>query len=632
MPTATNVQFFQFYANWLRPSDSLTTGGGIEAEDSYNLVATLADDTVILNATTSARQYPVTGLTEGTQYKFKVCAINVAGRGPWSDINTQTTATRQQPGAPGLPTVTSTTSISVSINFTMPAQIGGSAITKFAVQYQKAGTSPWEASSNNVAGTDYTLTGLEPNQAYYIQVQAYNNDGAGDWSPSVNASTLPSVPGQVMRPAASQITPSTISVDWAVPGNSGGLPIRDYIVSVDEGCNGMFSTATRVTSTTTLLWTGVTPGVKYCFAVAAQNTEGAGRASQSSVQISTTGNAIVEQVSFTLRLNFNHLDWNTAHETTVKAGIATRLLVNEADVVVPRNVRPGSTIVDFIVTVANATASAQAGSDLHQDANAGTLNFGGIGVTAMSPLVQLVSTGPTITSIEPNIASVKGGATVTVWGTGFSQGSKCNLDGSEIATVYRTSTQLLCTIPSTAITQTASVICVSGGSNTVVLLRYDPNQLALDSMSPSSGNKVGGEAGGGAKLITVNHKLQQLLQHPALNRDYVMCAFGSVAYAVAPEESPLASGEIRCTPPAHTPGFVPAMLTVDGTVWLANTTYYTYLCDSEQYIHSRPDPDGPICKDCREESSRCNGSYHFYPKGGYWRNPGKVQLYYIIML
>ena len=110
----------------------------------------LNDGTVILNVTTAARQYPVTGLAQGTQYKFKVCTINLAGRGPWSDTNTQTTSTPQTPGAPGVPTLISITSADATINWTTPTQLGGSAITRYAVQYKKMASAGWQSSSNNV--------------------------------------------------------------------------------------------------------------------------------------------------------------------------------------------------------------------------------------------------------------------------------------------------------------------------------------------------------------------------------------------------------------------------------------------------------------------------------------------------
>ena len=188
-------------------------------------------------------------------------------------------------------------------------------------------SSSWLSSSNNVQdNSGYTVTGLEPNQGYYVQVQAYNNDGAGDWSASANATTPATVPGQVNpRPAASMVTndPSAITISWAAPSFTGGLPISGYRVAMDEFCDGQFSSQTKTTAATTLVWNGITPAVQYCFTVSASNAQGYGIPSLSSVQMATTGTAEEKSVSFAMTLNLAFTQWESK-KLKVEADLATR--------------------------------------------------------------------------------------------------------------------------------------------------------------------------------------------------------------------------------------------------------------------------------------------------------------------
>ena len=60
-------------------------------------------------------------------------------------------------------------------------------------------------------------------------------------------------------------------------------------VAMDEFCDGQFSSQTKTTAATTLVWNGITPAVQYCFTVSASNAQGYGIASLSSVQMATAG-------------------------------------------------------------------------------------------------------------------------------------------------------------------------------------------------------------------------------------------------------------------------------------------------------------------------------------------------------
>ena len=132
----------------------------------------------------------VTGLQNGTAYRFKVRAVNANGDGaesPESDAVTPATT----PGAPGKPTVTGgnqqvTLAASVSSN-------GGSAVTGWKYQQKVDGGSygSWTEISNSSSGNSLsgTVTGLQNGTAYKFKVRAVNGNGDGAESPESDAVT-----------------------------------------------------------------------------------------------------------------------------------------------------------------------------------------------------------------------------------------------------------------------------------------------------------------------------------------------------------------------------------------------------------------------------------------------------------
>ena len=74
--------------SWSAPSDN--GGAAITAHDVRYRAGESGDWTVIDTATTTARKYTVTGLSNGTSYQVQVRAVNSAGDGAWSSALSET--------------------------------------------------------------------------------------------------------------------------------------------------------------------------------------------------------------------------------------------------------------------------------------------------------------------------------------------------------------------------------------------------------------------------------------------------------------------------------------------------------------------------------------------------------------
>ena len=123
---------------------------------------------------------------------------------------------------------------SVTVVWTAPTDIGGSAVTSYDLQYRRAdAASGVNWTPVNAIWTSgelsYELTGLDRGRSYDLQVRAVNASGAGPWSPPMTGATLAIAPES---PAIESIQPRNgkLIVEWSVPGFDGGAPISRYDV------------------------------------------------------------------------------------------------------------------------------------------------------------------------------------------------------------------------------------------------------------------------------------------------------------------------------------------------------------------------------------------------------------------
>ena len=174
-----------------------------------------------------------------------------------------------RPGQPAPPTASAASGQS-KLSWSSPAA-NGAAIEEYEVEHDGGTTRSVET------GNSYRWEDLTNGVTYRFRVRARNEAGWGEWSAwsqAVTPDRLPDAPGA----PDTTIGDGQIQIGWSPPPNEGS-DITRYEVAVSGQV-----TDTRSTAQTSLTWTGLENGSRYCFRVRAANALGVGDWSTESCQ------------------------------------------------------------------------------------------------------------------------------------------------------------------------------------------------------------------------------------------------------------------------------------------------------------------------------------------------------------
>jgi hypothetical protein len=143
----------------------------------------------------------LTGLTNGTAYTFTVNVTNSVGASVYSNPVTLTPAT--VPNAP-VNLTGSAGNEQVTLDWTLPTNVGGSALTATTIHGTSAQGSPFVKAFNPTT-TTATLTGLTNGTTYTFTVTATN--GVGTSADSNLITLTPTAPSIPITPPPSNVTP-----------------------------------------------------------------------------------------------------------------------------------------------------------------------------------------------------------------------------------------------------------------------------------------------------------------------------------------------------------------------------------------------------------------------------------------
>jgi predicted phage tail protein len=218
----------------------------------------------------TATTQTVTGLTNGSRYRFRVAAINSLGVGQRS----QTWSDAALIGVQAAPTIGTATpgNEQVTVTWSAPTSNGSPPVTGYTVTAYVVYLPILTATFASTATTQ-TIHELSNGTTYRFRVQAVNAIGTGAFSkvsnpvtPSPTAPTAPTI-------GTATAGDGQATVSWTAPASDGGSAITGYVVTPYVGYYPLPSQSFASTATTQVV-TGLTNGTTYRFRVQAVNAIG----------------------------------------------------------------------------------------------------------------------------------------------------------------------------------------------------------------------------------------------------------------------------------------------------------------------------------------------------------------------
>lgn len=225
--------------------------------------------------------HTATGLSAGTQYSFRLCAINANATPDVSSGVTATATTSADVSPPPNPTDFANT-FAYPTSIALSWNSGGGSTIGFLIAYQTGATAPGDCSAGTVVsvgeitGTDHTVTGLLSNSQYSFRLCAV---AGGEPSPisagvTVTASTtFEAAPPDPTGFTATAASASAIDLAWT----SGDGSTADFRIAYQTGATAPDDCASGTTISKDQITgvshsvTGLSASTQYAFRVCAIN-------------------------------------------------------------------------------------------------------------------------------------------------------------------------------------------------------------------------------------------------------------------------------------------------------------------------------------------------------------------------
>lgn len=243
----------------------------------------------------------LTGLVNGTAYRFRVATHDADGMGPWSAPSGTVVPVAPPAAASGLAAFAGNGQVRLA--WSAPSDTGGLPIIDYSVESSVDGGVLWKPVVDGVSSqTGLTVTGLVNGRSYLFRVAAVNAVGAG--ASTATPPAIPALPAGLPTALQGRRGNAQVSLSWKAPTSDGGSPIVDYLLQSSSDGGKTWATIERPASAaTTVTVTALANGTSYVFRLAAVNSTGPGAFTANSAAIMPATTAAAPSVATATRRN-----------------------------------------------------------------------------------------------------------------------------------------------------------------------------------------------------------------------------------------------------------------------------------------------------------------------------------------
>jgi len=237
--------------------------------------------TTFTHSPSPATRIAVTGLVNGSSYKFRVAAVTDFATGALSAA----TAAVVPLAAPGVVTDLQSVPSTGQIVLTWQAPInnGGTSVVSYDIEYKATGSAQWQTWPHvAAAATSATITGLAATSGYVFRVTAVTEFSHGPSVETTESVVLVPPPTRV----AGRAVNGSVLLAWMPPRVTKQMRVIDYRIQYSADGGATWITASKAASTSARATVrGLTSGVSYIFRIAVVTAKGVGAYSVSSTSL-----------------------------------------------------------------------------------------------------------------------------------------------------------------------------------------------------------------------------------------------------------------------------------------------------------------------------------------------------------
>ncbi|TAK64395.1 MAG: DUF1939 domain-containing protein, partial [Bacteroidetes bacterium] len=241
------------------------------------------------DSTLTGTSKTVTGLSNLTQYYWRVVGKNTAGWGAWSEVRMFTTVI----AAPAAPTLLSPENNAV--NQPIPVQLEWNAslyATSYRILVASNSSFTFIVLDTTSDSTSIQLTSLLNNTAYYWRVNGINAGGSGAASSSRKFTTIVALPFAPALVVPVQGATNQFTSPWLLWNTAANAATYQLVVSLDTNFTQIVFDDTTIADSSKQV-SGLSSNTKYFWKVRARNAAGA--SAYSTVRSFTTASVVTNQ-------------------------------------------------------------------------------------------------------------------------------------------------------------------------------------------------------------------------------------------------------------------------------------------------------------------------------------------------